>query len=440
MGRSIARHDFPDRRSHRVKNSTARRLRQIPEGYLIVGVDPHKKSHVAVMMSQDAVVRKKLRFGNSRGSFEGMLGQVKVEASKAGCDGVVFAIEAGSHYWRNLAYFLDKEEALFRLVSPFTLKRRREGEDINRRKNDFRDAEMAAELLRTGKFTESRLPYGNYAEIRAAFGSYRRLRKESTGYVNVLKSLLDGVFPEFTEVFRDPRGKTALAVLSTCAIPGAIARLPVTLFMGSVRARFSGRVLKLEKLRELHAVAGSSIGVTEGAQAVSSEIALIIERIRLNATQMQEVTRRLVHLVDVVPESRHMLSIPGLGYLSVAGILAGLGPFDQFKSGRQLVKMAGTNPTQRESAGKASQHTPMSKQGRAGLRWCLWPAVVSLLHYNNDFKSWAKDRQERPAYAHPLHRREVIGAAVNRLLRLVFALVKKHACYQLPQNQISLAT
>lgn len=151
-----------------MKNSTAKRLRQIPPGYLIVGIDPHKKSHVAVAISQDAVVRRRWRFGNTRGSFEVMLGQVREVVMKTGSTGAIFAIEAGSHYWRNLAYFLGGEGMMFRLVSPFTLKRRREGEDLNRRKNDYRDAEMAAELLRTGKFTETRLPQGNYAEIRAA--------------------------------------------------------------------------------------------------------------------------------------------------------------------------------------------------------------------------------------------------------------------------------
>jgi transposase len=128
-----------------------------------------------------------------------------------------------------------------------------------------------------------------------------------------------------------------------------------------------------------------------------------------------------------------MLSIQGLGYLTVAGILAGLGKLTDFSNSRQLIKMAGTNPTQKESGGQASRHTPMSKQGRAGLRWGLWPAVVSLLRYNVDFKVWARVRQERPVQSHPLHKREVIGAAINRLLRLVFALVKKQEYYRINQ-------
>lgn len=50
----------------------------------------------------------------------------------------------------------------------YTLKRRREGKDLNRRKNDYRDSEVAAQLLFTGEFTESRVPQGVFAELRTA--------------------------------------------------------------------------------------------------------------------------------------------------------------------------------------------------------------------------------------------------------------------------------
>ena len=36
-----------------MKNNTARKLSQVPPGYLIMGIDPHKKIHVAVAMVQD---------------------------------------------------------------------------------------------------------------------------------------------------------------------------------------------------------------------------------------------------------------------------------------------------------------------------------------------------------------------------------------------------
>jgi len=205
-----------------MKNNAARKLRQVPAGYLRVGVDPHKKKHVAVTMTEDFLVQGKFKFTNSRDGFEEALERVRADMEKAGCLGIIFAVEAASHLWRNFAYFLDEKNVPFRLINPFSLKRRREGKDLNRRKNDFRDAEVAAQLLCTGEFTETTLPQGVYAELRATYSAYRRVVKEKTRSVNLLKGLLDGLFPEFTQIFKEVSGQTALRVLSVCPIPELI--------------------------------------------------------------------------------------------------------------------------------------------------------------------------------------------------------------------------
>ncbi len=141
----------------------------------------------------------------------------------------------------------------------------------------------------------------------------------------------------------------------------------------------------------------------------------------------------LVRLVDKTEEGKYLLSIRGLNYTAIAGLLAELGSFKQCRSAKQLIKMAGSNPTESESAGKRGAHTPMSKQGRPVLRYCAWTSVIPMLRFNSDFRAWAKKMRERPVHANPLNGREVVGAALNRLLRLSFALVKKQAFYQVPE-------
>jgi len=89
-----------------MENSLARKLRQVPEGYLVVGIDPHKRKHAAVAIAQDFTTWGKYKFDNTRGGLECMLGWAKVEMVKSGCRGVIFAIETGGHYWRNIAYYL----------------------------------------------------------------------------------------------------------------------------------------------------------------------------------------------------------------------------------------------------------------------------------------------------------------------------------------------
>jgi len=415
-----------------MKNNAARKLRQVPAGYLRVGVDPHKKKHVAVTMTEDFLVQGKFKFTNSRDGFEEALERARADMEKAGCQGVIFSIEAASHLWRNFAYFLDEKGIPFRLINPFSLKRRREGKDLNRRKNDFRDAEVAAQLLCTGEFTETILPQGVYAELRATYSAYRRVVKEKTRSVNLLKGLLDGLFPEFTQIFKEVSGQTALRVLSVCPIPELIDGMTEDEFIKFVREGYQGRLMK-GKLLALHYVARHSAGVKAGAWSVSSEISLLAEKLCLVNRHIRQIEQTLVRLVDEAEEGKYLLSIIGLGYISVAGLLAELGSFKSYHNARQMIKMAGSNPTESESAGKRKSKTPMSKKGRPGLRHCGWTAVVSLLSHNPDFRTWAKRLRERPAHANPLSGREIVGAGINKLLRIGFTLVKKQTFYQLPQ-------
>jgi transposase len=413
-----------------MQNTAARKLKQVPEGYLIIGVDPHKKRHAAVVITQDFTTRDKFKFDNTREGLKMMLDRTKVEMVKSGCRGVIFAIETGGHYWRNVAYFLDDQGIPYRFINQFTLKRRREGKDLNRRKNDYRDSEVAAQLLCTGEFTESKLPKGVYAELRTAHNAYQRLVKERTRIINLVKGLLDALFPEFTQVFKDPGGMTALTVLSTCPIPRVIAGMTEDEFETAIEARHKGRRLMRKKLRALHYSAKKSIGIDAGARSLSSEIAFLVDKFELIKQHIYITEGTLISLVDETEEGKYLLSIRGLNYIAVAGLLAELGCFKLYRSAKQMIKMAGSNPTESESAGKKRAKTPMSKQGRPLLRYCAWTSVIPMLRFNPDFRAWAKQRRERPVHANPLSGREVVGAALNRLLRLAFALVKNQTYYQ----------
>jgi transposase len=183
----------------------------------------------------------------------------------------MFAIETGGDYWRNVAYFLDEHGIPFRFINQYTLKRRREGKDLNHRKNDYRDSEAAAQLLCIGEFVKSGIPQGVYAELRTAHNTYRRLVKERTRITNLVKGLLDGLFPEFVQVFKDPCAVTSLCVLSCCVIPGMIAGMKEDAFVEMIRDGRQGRLMS-KKLRALHQAALTSIGVKSGADSVSMEV------------------------------------------------------------------------------------------------------------------------------------------------------------------------
>ena len=243
---------------------------------------------------------------------------------------------------------------------------------------------MAAELLHTGKFTETRLPHGTYAELRPAYQAYRRVRSQRTRTVNLLRGLLDGLFPEFHHVFKKVTGKTA---------PGGAHRLSNTgedrhrTRRGVCPPRTAGLSWRPSAHEEAsrHPHRGAVLGERGGHRGTTHRPAgAAVPRAD------HGVGRPLGTVTATFPESRFLLSIPGVGPLTVAGLLGELGAPTGYARAKQLVEMAGTNPIESESAGKRSRHSPMSKKGRSSLRWCRWMASVSLLRHNPDFAAWAE--------------------------------------------------
>jgi transposase len=204
-------------------------------------------------------------------------------------------------------------------------------------------------------------------------------------------------------------------------------------FVATIEAHYHGHRLMRRKLKLLHQGALSSIGIAAGARSAASELSFLIEKYELIKGHIGTIERTLVKLVDETEEGKYLLSITGLNYISAAGLIAELGCFKLYRTSKQLIKMAGSNPTESESGGKRVAHTPMSKQGRPVLRYCAWTSVIPMLRFNADFRAWAKQRRERPVHANPLGGREVVGAALNKLLRLAFALVKNQTLYRSPQ-------
>jgi transposase len=419
-----------------MQNSTARKAKQVELHELIIGVDAHKRMHWLVMMTAQGEVIRRLKVKNSFQDFEYLRYEVEREAQRQSASGVKFAIEVGGHYWANLGYYLLSLGYEVRLISPLTLKRVRDGMDLCKRKNDFRDALAAGELLISGCYCETRPPSGPWAELRSVHQGWWRLKQERASALNLLRCLLDGVFPEFCCVFSDPFGLTARAVLMTYTLPSAIKGLGEDEFVRGVRSAYRGGRLAVSKLRALYWEAPHSIGIEAGAGGKALEIRQLVERLSLIESQVEELEEELKEMVRGLVDSRFLTSIPGLGLLSIAGILAEIGPIENYGDAKDLIKLAGTNPVSGESGGKAGRYTPMSKKGRAVLRHVLWQAALRLVKVNEEFREWAQVMREREGYR-PLNQRVILGAAMNKLLRLVYALLSKKEMYR-PKGELSL--
>lgn len=62
-----------------MNDTEARERKQVPEGYLILGVDPHKKKHAAVAITPYFTTKAKFKLDNTSEGLAMMLDRARVE-------------------------------------------------------------------------------------------------------------------------------------------------------------------------------------------------------------------------------------------------------------------------------------------------------------------------------------------------------------------------
>ena len=82
-----------------------------------------------------------------------------------------------------------------------------------------------------------------------------------------------------------------------------------------------------------------------------------------------------------IPCSTRILSIKGLGTVSVAGLIGEVGDFSKFRTQSEIMKLAGLDLYE-ISSGKRKGQRRISKRGRSLLRKILYYAAIQMIRKN----------------------------------------------------------
>ncbi len=129
-----------------------------------------------------------------------------------------------------------------------------------------------------------------------------------------------------------------------------------------------------------------------------------------------------------LPEANALLSVKGIAILTGATILAEIGDPKRFRRAGQLVKLAGIQPTPNRSGRKQRSATPMSHQGRPRLRSALYFTCLRLIRVDQRFiqrYQYLQNREENP-----LTKMQALGVLMNKLLHILWALMKQQTQYK----------
>ena len=404
-----------------------RKLAQVKPGTLFVGVDLGLDRNVAVVINGGGRRLARFAFPHDRDGYDYLRRRLMKAQKDHEAPAVLVGMEPSNHFWKLLAAELERHHLAYRLVNPYTVKKHREGDQLDRSKDDVRDAFAIADLLRTGKFTETQLLHGQYAELRQYSTLYERLRCEIVRQKNRLHSAVGQLFPELKRVFKDIFGQTAMAMLYNHAAAVVVRDLSEESFIAAVRLSFAGKRLSLSKLRRAHALAATSVGVQHGVQALQLMVQQQLETLALLMRLWEDARTALTDPFLALPESRYILSVHGIGLVSAAIILAEIGDPSHYHNGRQWVKLAGSQPVPNISGRKTRSRTPMSRKGRPRLRTTLFFVVIRLVQVDDAFGRQYLYFQQREK--NPLTKMQALGALMNKLLRILWALVRNQTLY-----------
>ncbi|HEX2173755.1 MAG TPA: IS110 family transposase, partial [Dehalococcoidia bacterium] len=152
-----------------------------------------------------------------------------------------------------------------------------------------------------------------------------------------------------------------------------------------------------------------------------------LAHIRFLTQQLKPLERRIATELARFPHT--LLSVPGIGPVYAAGLIAEIGDVTRFPDDDALAKYAGLWWPRRQSGEFEAEDRPLAKAGNAYLRYYLCEAANSLRVHNEEYRRFY-ERKFKETRKHP-HKRACVLTA-RKLVRLVHALLRTHQLYAGP--------
>lgn len=409
----------------------ARRSEIVNGQTLVAGIDIAKKESVVVFVR----AADKARIGKLRipTTAEGVL-QLATRGDQLlgqlGLQRLVLAMETTGHYWKILARAAERLALRYVTVQSFVVARTRELDDLTRDKTDQRDAGLIADLACELRFNEVQLETGAWAELRSLAEARDHYRVDQRSALQEQRALLELTWPELLRDVPDLTGSHLQAMLRLGLSPLQVASLPKARFVAALRRQHTRRFLPWMAGR-LWAAAGLA-RAEDQSPAVTLRLRLAAQRNLAGELAVRHLDQQMAAAFEQTGLGWLHGQIRGLGDVMLHNLLALSGDPRRLDDSRCMVKLAGSNPTER-SSGEQQAAGGIHRRGRPLLRLLAHQAAVSLVLHNPDFKARFLALTQR--HNRPLEKQQAYVAVANKLLRTLWVLAVTSQPYrsQLPE-------
>ena len=384
-----------------------------------IGIDIAKRNHeVSIIDADGKILSKSISIANSQkglDTFNNYLSSFNVTSENS-----IIGMESTGHYWLNLYSSLVNLNFNVFVINPIQTDAFRKMY-IRKTKNDSKDSYIIAQIMRFGEFSSSSISDENIFAIRQLSRYRSSLVDECSNWKRKVITILDQVFPEYSNLFSDTFGVTSKELLSKYPLPENMLELSTEELTNLLNKASKGR-FGIGKAQEIKEYATKSFGISFAKETFSFQIKQIINQISFIESQLKELDNEISNMLKEL--NSEITTITGIGDTLGACILSEIGDISRFEKASQLVAFAGLDVAINQSGEFTGTEMKITKRGSPYLRRSIWIAATIACFKDPALSVYYKkliDRGKKHLTA--------VGAVARKMCNIIFSVLKNKKPY-----------
>ena len=385
----------------------------------IVGIDIGKNHHEASIVSPEGKqIGHSLRFATTHKGADSLMSFIFNNIGNSSC---IFGMEATGHYWYPIYSFLKARGYTIYVINPIQSDSLRKMY-IRQTKNDSIDSFLIAEVIRFGQFTTTSMADENILAMRQLCRYRDSVISSRTEIKLRISTIMEQIFPEYEKQFSSLWLSTSMGILEKYLTSENIENAPIDELFEIIKDK-SHNKLTMKKAISIREAAADTFGIKIAQDAFSFQLKQLIDRMNFLDKQIEALDCQILEYYEKFDCYLH--TIPGIGMIAAATILAEIGDINRFKSSSALVAFAGIDPTVRQSGEFSSTHNHMSKRGSPYLRHAIFLAATTCSFHNSPLNAYYKKKREQGK-----HHLTATGAVARKLTTVIYAVLRDGKPYE----------
>ena len=385
----------------------------------IVGIDIGKNHHEASIVSPEGKqIGRSLRFATTHKGADSLMSFIFKNIGNSPC---VFGMEATGHYWYPIYSFLKAKGYTIYVINPIQSDSLRKMY-IRQTKNDSIDSFLIAEVIRFGQFGTTSMADENILAMRQLCRYRDSVISSRTEIKLRIGTIMEQIFPEYEKQFSSLWVSTSMGILEKYLTPENIENAPIDELFEIIKDKSHNRLTRTKAI-SIKEAAADTFGIKIAQDAFSFQLKQLIDRMNFLDKQIEALDCQILEYYEKFDCYLH--TIPGIGIIGAATILAEIGDISRFKNSSSLIAFAGIDPTVRQSGEFNSTHNHMSKRGSPYLRHAIFLAATTCSFHNSPLNAYYKKKRDQGK-----HHLTATGAVARKLTTVIYAVLRDSKPYE----------